>query len=149
VSKYVKLAVSILKEPTEKVDSALRDWAVDLLDQSSSTRFSKLVAERLKAGQATLPSQLAALLAGGAGGVALSPDGYSVATGHDDGNVHVWHAESSRHIAQFRGHEGPVTALAYSPDAVRILSGSLDGTAHLWDIKTGQAMIVLGGIQMA
>jgi hypothetical protein len=60
--EYVKLALSILKEPKEKIEPSLRDWAVDLLNQNSPTRFSAQVVQALKEGQATLPAQLGAIL---------------------------------------------------------------------------------------
>lgn len=39
--EYVKLAVSILKESKDKVDPALRDWAVDLLNQNSQRNSAR------------------------------------------------------------------------------------------------------------
>lgn len=53
--EYVKLAISILKEPKDKIEQPLRDWAVNLLDQNSPTKFSSQVSQALKAGQVTLP----------------------------------------------------------------------------------------------
>jgi hypothetical protein len=53
---YVQLAVSILKEPQDsKIDPAMRDWAVQLLNENSPTKFDKKVAEQLKAGTVQLP----------------------------------------------------------------------------------------------
>lgn len=58
---YVKLAVSILTAPdASKVNPAMRDWAVDLLNQNSPTKFGADVVRQLKTGEVTLPSQLTA-----------------------------------------------------------------------------------------
>lgn len=55
--EYVKLSISILKEPKDKIEPSLRDWAVDLLNQNSPTKFSAKAIQALKTGQATLPAQ--------------------------------------------------------------------------------------------
>jgi hypothetical protein len=55
--EYVKLSISILKEPKDKIEPSLRDWAVDLLNQNSPTKFGAKAIEALKTGQATLPAQ--------------------------------------------------------------------------------------------
>ena len=53
---YVQIAVSILSNPDkEKVPSELRDWAVDLLNENSPTKFSPDVTKKLKSGETTLP----------------------------------------------------------------------------------------------
>jgi hypothetical protein len=53
---YVQLAVSILRDPDkEKVPLELRDWAVDLLNENSPTKFSPEVTKKLKSGETTLP----------------------------------------------------------------------------------------------
>ncbi len=145
--EYVKLAVSILKEEKDKVGSALRDWAVDLLNENSPTRFSKTVAENLKAGQINLPAQIAAIMSAGGGGasLAISPDGKTVTTGHTDGTAKIWDLLTGQAISVFVGHVAPVTAVAYSPDARYLLTGSLDSTARLWNLSTGQQAMVLEG----
>ena len=52
---YVQLAVSILTESDEKVDPGLREWAVELLNENSPTKFEPTVAKRLSQGQLSLP----------------------------------------------------------------------------------------------
>jgi len=37
--EYVKLSISILKEPKDTIEPSVRDWAVDLLNQNSPTKF--------------------------------------------------------------------------------------------------------------
>lgn len=137
--EYVKLAVTILKEPKDKTDNLLRAWAADLLNQNSPTKFSPAVLQALKEGQAILPAQLAAILNASAGGssLVLSPDGARLATGHTDGTAKIWDATTGKLLSELRGHTEAVTALAFSPDATALLTASLDKTARLWDLRSG------------
>lgn len=67
--------------------------------------------QALKEGQATLPVQLAAILgASGGGGIAVSPDGHQVGTGHDDGTARLWDIHSGNLIRTFKGHTDFVTS---------------------------------------
>ena len=52
---YVQIAVSILSDPETASDSGLREWAVELLNKTSPTKFSASAAEELKTGTASLP----------------------------------------------------------------------------------------------
>jgi WD40 repeat protein len=145
--EYVKLAVSILKEPKDKTEAPLRGWAADLLNQNSPTKFSPEVLQALKEGQATLPAQLAEILGvtAGSGSLAVSPDGKLFATGHSDGTAYLWDAVSGQAVLKLLAHTAPVTGIAFSPDARRLLTGSLDKTARLWDISTGREVARIKG----
>lgn len=138
--EYVKLAVTILKEPKDKTDALLRSWAADLLNQNSPTKFSPDVLLALKEGQATLPPQLAEIFGATAGGGALAsgPDGKSFATGHADGTVRLWDVGTGKPLLTFNAHHDLVTGIAYSPDGRRLLTASLDKTARVWDLATGK-----------
>jgi WD40 repeat protein len=138
--EYVKLAVTILKEPKGKDDNLLRSWAADLLNQNSPTKFDQTVLDALKKGQATLPAQISTILntSGGGSALAVSPDGRRIGTGHSDGSARIWDAATGKEIGALKGHRGPVTALAFAPDASKLLTGSLDGTARLWDVRSGK-----------
>jgi len=145
--EYVKLAVTILKEPKDKTDNLLRPWAADLLNQNSPTKFSPEVLQALKEGQATLPAQLVAILNSSAVGSALtiSPDGLWIATGHTDGTARVWDAVTGKEIGRLAGHLEAVTALAFAPDGATLLTASLDKTARLWDLRTMREFSRLAG----
>ncbi len=145
--EYVKLAVTILKEPKDKTDSLLRSWAADLLNQNSPTKFSPEVLRALKEGQAVLPAQLAAILSANNGGssLAVSPDGMRIATGHTDGAARIWDIATGKLTLELRGHVDAVTALAFSPDARALLTASLDKTARLWDLSMGREASRLAG----
>ena len=53
--EYVKLAISVLTQSNGEIDPGLRDWAVDLLNDNSPTRFNATVVADLKAGTVELP----------------------------------------------------------------------------------------------
>ena len=61
---YVALAVSLLAEGDDKkeVSQALRNWAVDVLEQNSPTPLGADALAELKSGEATLPLGHAAAL---------------------------------------------------------------------------------------
>lgn len=141
--EYVKLAVSVLEKPeSSKVPAGLRDWAVDLLNQNSPTKFSAETMRQLKTGEINLASVLSSVLAtaNNGGGIAPSPDGKTVATGQDDGRVAIWDMKSGRLLSTLIGHSAPVTAVVYGPDARFLFSGSADGSVITWDLALGREM---------
>jgi WD40 repeat protein len=137
---YVQLAVSILKEPdASKTNPALRDWAVDLLNDNSPTKFGPDVVRQLKSGEVTLPAFGAALrsaaLMGGV--IAITPDGKQALAGNEEGTIKLWDVSSGKEIRTLKGHVGAVTSVAISPDGKMAASGGLDKTVKLWDLGTG------------
>ena len=139
--EYVKLAVSILEKPkSSDVPAGLRDWAVDLLNQNSPTKFSPETIRQLKTGEINLSGFIRNLIAtsNNGGGIAISPDAKTVATGQTDGLVAIWDLKSGLQLMTFMGHNAAVTAVVYSPDAKMIYSGSIDNTVRLWELQTGR-----------
>ena len=54
---YVQLALTLLQNPDiAKVPPAIREWAVDLLNENSPTKLNAQAIESLKSGSVTLPS---------------------------------------------------------------------------------------------
>jgi WD40 repeat protein len=87
-------------------------------------------------------------LQGGTEGVtclACSPDGATLATGHEDGTVKLWDAHTGQPRGSLTGHEGRVNALAFAPCRRRLASAGADGTVRLWDPDTGREQAVLDG----
>ena len=73
--------------------------------------------------------------------VAYSPDGSVLASGHQDGRVQLWDAETGAQIATLdpaNDRLPSVNDLAFSPDGSLLISASSDGTAKVWDLRTGR-----------
>ncbi len=69
--------------------------------------------------------------------IAVSPDGWLLATASADGNVRVWDIATRNRIQSFDKHRGPVTQVAFSPDGALIASAGRDGAIRLWHPRTG------------
>ncbi len=71
-------------------------------------------------------------------GAAFSPDGTTIATAADDGEVLLWHWKSGtlKHLGR---HQGSVSSVEISADGDRILTASADGKAVLWSVD-GEAL---------
>jgi WD40 repeat protein len=69
--------------------------------------------------------------------LAFSPDGRTLASGYDDGEVVLWNAADPARvtpIVTLRGQGGDVAALSFSPDGHLLASASDGGTVVLWNI---------------
>jgi WD40 repeat protein/tRNA A-37 threonylcarbamoyl transferase component Bud32 len=78
-------------------------------------------------------------------GVAVSPDGKTVASAGGDFIVRVWDVASKREKSTLRGHRDTVSGMAFSADGRRLLSGSFDGSIKVWDPNTGNTVRTLRG----
>ncbi|WP_327277411.1 trypsin-like peptidase domain-containing protein [Streptomyces sp. NBC_01224] len=73
-------------------------------------------------------------------GLALSPDGHTVATGSADGTVERWDVATGRARRAFTSETDPhggVYSVAFSPDGRILATGRADGTVELRDAATG------------
>ena len=66
--------------------------------------------------------------------LAFSPDGALLASGHVDGQVHLWHMASGGEYPARLRHDALVGALAFSPDGRTLASGGMDSKLQLWDV---------------
>jgi hypothetical protein len=67
-------------------------------------------------------------------GMALSPDGRRLLTGHEDKTVRLWEVATGKELRRFEGHTAAVNCVAFSHDGTQALSGSEDRTVRLWNL---------------
>ena len=61
--------------------------------------------------------------------MAFSPGGQTFVSGHRDGTVRLWDAETGRKISAFREHKrGGIRNVAFSPDGKMLMSNTFSGT---------------------
>jgi WD40 repeat protein len=65
--------------------------------------------------------------------VAVSPDGFWMASASTDRSVKIWDLETGQCQATLEGHSASVNSVGITPDGKRILSASLDFTVRVWD----------------
>ncbi len=58
----------------------------------------------------------------------------------------LWQQTEPDYERIFLGHELPVTSVALLPGENRVLSGSIDGTVRRWDLESGEAHVLLKGL---
>jgi glucose/arabinose dehydrogenase len=75
-------------------------------------------------------------------GMALSPDGTTVATGEIDGTVRLWQAATGKSLATLKGHTALVVGLAFAPDGKTLASTSAgnDQRVCVWEVATGKRL---------
>jgi WD40 repeat protein len=79
-------------------------------------------------------------------GLALGPDGRSLATGGADGWVRFWDLEAGQQRLAVRAHDRYVSAMALSDDGRTLASASFcDRAGRIWDVVTGRALVELRG----
>lgn len=82
---------------------------------------------------------------GAMAGVAISPDGNTLATGSWEGTVTPWDTHSGRERATLKAHEEVACSVAFSPDGKRLVTGGWDHAVKLWDLNSGKELLALKG----
>jgi WD40 repeat protein len=67
-------------------------------------------------------------------GVAISPNGWLVATGGPNNTVRIRDLAANKEMASLAGHSENIASVAFSPNGKVLASGSFDGTVRLWDL---------------
>ena len=80
-------------------------------------------------------------------GLALSPDGRTLALGHSDGTVDFLDAQTLHRRRSLRALRGFVGAIAYSPDARLLAVAGQRGQVTLWDARTLRPAGELSGLR--
>jgi RNA polymerase sigma factor (sigma-70 family) len=71
--------------------------------------------------------------------LAFSPDGKTLATGHDGGTVRFWETASGKTRREWQAHPDSVHSLAFSPDGKLFASAGSDTTVLIWSANAEQA----------
>src|SRR5262245_18000811 len=77
--------------------------------------------------------------------VALSPDGKTLASAHNDSTIQLWDVKTGRLIRSFTGHTGHVPVIVFSPDGKLLAGGSPDQTVKLWDVSSERFIRAFSG----
>ncbi len=77
----------------------------------------------------------------------FSPDGHTLATGRENGEVALWHVTSGGLIWRDIGHRALITALSFSPDGRVIVSGASDASLLIWNEANGEIISQFQGHQ--
>jgi WD40 repeat protein len=72
--------------------------------------------------------------------VAISPNGYLVASGDDKGKVSFWNLRTGVKISEFSPHNDLISGLVFSPDGETLITASQDSQINLWDLGSGQLL---------
>ncbi|MGA2701592.1 MAG: family 16 glycoside hydrolase [Isosphaeraceae bacterium] len=78
-------------------------------------------------------------------GVALSPDGNTLAVGGYNGCTFLIDLPSGRMLHFLVGHLNSVLGLDFSPDGSRLATASADRTVRVWGVASGQTIRTLTG----
>jgi WD40 repeat protein len=78
-------------------------------------------------------------------GVALTPDGNTLATRGHGGDVLLWDVRARALRGTLTGHRLPVNDLAFAPDGAVLATASDDHTIKLWDWRARQLIHTLAG----
>ena len=65
--------------------------------------------------------------------LAFSPDGRTLASGHDDGSVRFWDTKTQKFIGEIQAHPMAVSAIAFAPQGDLVATAGEDRVVRVWD----------------
>jgi len=77
--------------------------------------------------------------------LAISPDGYTLASASDDKNIKLWDLNTKKVLASLSGHSQAVKSVTFSPDGKILATASDDKTIKLWQVETLEEICTLLG----
>ena len=75
--------------------------------------------------------------------LAFSPDGRTIACGHDDGSVRLWDVHSQRQIGELAAHTDAVSAIQFSAAGDRIATAGEDRIVQVWNAESHKLLASL------
>ena len=80
-----------------------------------------------------------------AGGLAVSPDGKTLASDGFRDTVRLWRVEDGKLLYTLEGHQGSVISIAFSPDGQTLATGLVNNVVQLWRVKDGNLLHTFTG----
>ncbi len=77
--------------------------------------------------------------------VVFSPNGNLLASGNEDGKVHLWNLSKESAYRSFSGHAKAIWSVVFDAKGETLASGSADQSIKLWNVQTGQCQQTLLG----
>jgi predicted NACHT family NTPase len=74
----------------------------------------------------------------GAGCLAFSPDGATLAVGQVDGKITLWNAASGLKRSTLDGHTSFVASMAFASDGATLASSGSDRVTRIWELPAGK-----------
>ena len=75
----------------------------------------------------------------------FGPDGKTLASVCDSGEIKLWDTTTGRNTTSLSGHAGEVLSVAFSPDGKMLASASEDKSIKLWNLASGRNIASLPG----
>jgi hypothetical protein len=100
---YVSLGLGILRAPRRAENSALHDWAVQVLQTYSPVPFPAAATKELLENRLAGPSGRLGQAGEGGAGLLVTPDGSKIVARQDDGSIRVWDLASGNEVARLEG----------------------------------------------